>query len=161
MDPEFDDTFMSVRQLDRIERSGAIAHFVELFAIAFVQFLAGLGMAVMTSHVLLALLLILLSCLSLYLASLAAASFETFRDSVDQPARARDVLWASSRLRLCVLLADGGFIVAATVLLWLALTRRSDLVMVPAAVLCFFGLRAILVARAYHRARVRELESRG
>lgn len=151
---------MNEKKLIRDERSRAFGYFFELVAIAALQLVTGLGLLVATAHTLLSVFFVLLSCLSLYVASVAAAYFESIRPRGDRATRLRDILWASSKLRLCALIVDGGFILGATALLWCALAGRSDLAVLPAAILFVFGLRAIFLARDYHQARARELESR-
>ncbi len=142
------------------ERLQAFRCLAEVFVIAAFQLATGLGLLVMTSQTLLAVFLVLLSCLSLYFGVIASAYFESVRPRGDRPTRAEEALWASSKLRLCALVVDGGLNLGATALLWSALGTQSDLVVWPAAVLCFGGLRAIFMVRDYHRARARELEGR-
>ncbi len=147
-------------QNERFQASRCLPEVFVIFVMAAIQLVTGLGLLVMTSQTLLAVFLVLLSCLSLYFGVIASAYFESVRPRGDRPTPAQDAVWASSKLRLCALVADGGLIVGATALLWFALDAQSDLVMWPAAILCFGGFRAIFVARDYHRARVRELEAR-
>ena len=148
------------RRLIRNERLQAFRCLAEVFGITAIQLVTGLVLLVMTSQTLLAVFLVLLSCLSLYFGVIASAYFESVRPRGDRPTRPEDALWASSKLRLCALVVDGGLIVGATALLWSALDSQSDLVVWPAAILCFGGFRAIFMARDYHRVRARELEAR-
>lgn len=140
----------------RSERRRALIYLGELYLIAGIEFVMGFGALWGTPP--LALLLVFLSVLTIFFGAMAAAYFESVRPRGDRPTRVQEVLWAAPKLRLYTLLANAGLLVGITVIFWIV--HESEFVVVPAAVLLAVGLRVIFLARDYHRARVRELESR-
>ncbi len=147
--------------LIRNERRKAVIYLGELCLIGVLEFIVGLGTLWGAPRV--AVVFVLLSLLTLFTGTMASLYYDSVRPRAHRSTSVQDVLWAAAKLRFCTLLASGGAMVGITVLLFIADSLPRGLVVLvvlPALILLLLGWRVVVLARDYHRARARELESR-